>query len=174
MNRIQLIGRLGRNPEGGESPKGRYASFSLATHEHWTDRASGERREHTQWHNIICYDRLAEIAMEFLSKGSEVYVEGRQRSTQWTDKDGQEQRGIEVRVDDLKMLRRAPGTEPLLAVATGLASVEKLLLAVAAGKRSDVSLVDVASMVAMLRSSLVGEDSSGRTHERKPAAAAAS
>ena len=174
MNRIQLIGRLGRNPEGGESPKGPYASFSLATHEYWTDRASGERREHTEWHNIICYDRLAEIAMEFLSKGSEVYVEGRQRATQWTDKDGQEQRGIEVRVDDLKMLRRAPGAEPLPAVTKGLASVEKLLRDVAAGKRNDVSLADVASMVATLRTSLVGEDSSGRTHEREPAAASAS
>lgn len=175
MNRIQLIGRLGRDPEGGESPKGPYASFSLATHEYWTDRATGERRDHTEWHNLICYDRLAEIVLEFLAKGSEVYVEGRQRSTQWTDKDGHEQRGIEVRVDDLKMLRRAPSTEqPFFAVSKGLAAVEKLLREAGTGKRKNLQLAEVASMVAALRTSLVAEESAGRTHEREPATTAGS
>ena len=168
-----MIGRLGRDPEGGQSPKGLFASFTLATHEYWTDRASGERREHTEWRNVICYARFAKIALEYLNKGSEVYVEGRQRSTKWTDKDGQEQRGIEVRVDDLKMLRRAPGTERSSAVAKGLASVEKLLRDVAAGKREDVSLVDVASMVGTLRTSLVGDDEAGHTDDRERVAAAA-
>ena len=173
MNRIQLIGRLGRDPEGGQASKGSYASFSLATHEHWTDRASGERREHTEWHNIVCYDRLAEIVMAYLGKGSEVYVEGRQRSTQWTDKDGREQRGIEVRLDDLKMLRRAPTTEPVPHVATGLASVEMLLRDLAAGRRQDVSLVEVASMLAALRSSLATDEEVSRGREQEPEAAAA-
>ena len=108
MNRTQLIGRLGRDPEGGRSGTGTYANFSLATNEYWTDRTSGELVEHTEWHQLVCYDRLAEIALEFLTKGSEIYVEGRQRTTRWTDKDGKEQRGSEIRVDELKMLRRAP------------------------------------------------------------------
>lgn len=172
MNRIQLIGRLGRDPVGGQAPKGPYASFSLATHEYWTDRATGERREHTEWHNIVCYDRLAEFAMAYLGKGNEIYVEGRQRSTQWIDKNGREQHGIEVRLDDLKMLKRAPQGEPMPHVAKGLASVEKLLRDVAAGQRQDVSLVDVAGMLSALRSSLVGDQETCPIDEREPAAAA--
>lgn len=173
MNRIRLIGRIGRNPEGGKSAKGLYAGFSLATHEYWSDRASGERREHTEWHNVVCYDRLAEIAMEYLVKGSEVYVEGRQRAAQWTEKGGGEQRGIEVRADDLNMLRRAPGAESTAAVAKGLASMEKLLRDAAAGKRKDVALADLANMLGTLRTSLVGEDEQEGKHECEPSATAA-
>jgi single stranded DNA-binding protein len=167
MNRIQLIGRLGRNPEGAEGATGPYASFSLATHEYWNDRASGERREHTEWHRLVCYDRLASIAMEYLVKGSEVYVEGRLRSTQWVDKDLCEQRGVEIRVDDLKMLRRAPSAEAVPSVARGLESVETLLRQMAAGQREDISASDLAGMVNTLRANLVGEDERGRSHERE-------
>jgi single-strand DNA-binding protein len=171
MNRIQLIGRLGRDPEGAQGGKGSYASFSVATHEYWTDRATGERREHTEWHDVVCYDRLAEIALAHLVKGSEVYVEGRQRSTQWTDKEGREQRSVEVRVDELKMLRRAPRAEPAAAVTKGLASVETLLRDMAGGKRKDVELLDVAHMVGTLRASL-GDDAKGRIDGPEPAQAA--
>jgi single stranded DNA-binding protein len=88
MNRIQLIGRLGRDPEGGQNANGGFATLSLATHEFWTDRASGETVEHTEWHQLVCYDRLAEIALlTFLTKGSEIYAEGRVRSTRWRDKE---------------------------------------------------------------------------------------
>lgn len=79
MNRMQLIGRLGRDPEGGQNANGGFATFSLAAHEFWTDRASGELVEHTEWHHLVCYDRLAEIALAFLTKGREIYVEGRVR-----------------------------------------------------------------------------------------------
>jgi single stranded DNA-binding protein len=173
MNRIQLIGRLGRDPEGGEGATGPYASFSLATHEYWTDRASGERREHTEWHRLVCYDRLASIAMDYLVKGSEVYVEGRLRSTQWVDKDLCEQRGVEVRVDDLKMLRRAPRAEPVPSVARGLASVETLLRQMGAGQRDDVSPADLAGMVSTLRLNLVGDEERSRADEREPIPASA-
>jgi single-strand DNA-binding protein len=69
MNRIQLIGRLGRDPEGGQGPAGPYASFSLATHEHWMDRHTGETVEHSEWHRLVCFNRWADIALEFLVKG---------------------------------------------------------------------------------------------------------
>ncbi len=158
MNRIQLIGRLGRDPEDGRRGRGGYASFSLATKEYWTDRCSGETVEHTEWHQLVCYDRLSEIALEFLTKGSEVYVEGRQRTTKWTDKEGSEQRATEVRVDELKMLRRAPNAEPVMAAAKGMASIEKLMKDAAVGLRTDVSMADLAGMLNAVRTRLVGED----------------
>lgn len=158
MNRVQLIGRLGRDPEGGQSGKGRYATFRLATNEYWTDRGSGELVEHTEWHQLICYDRLAEIALEFLTKGSEVYVEGRQRATRWTAKDGIEQRGLEIRIDEMKMLRRTPKTDPVVAAAKGMASIETLMKDLAVGLRSDVTLADLAGMLNLLRTNLVGDD----------------
>lgn len=157
MNRIQLIGRLGRDPEGGQGGKGIYASFSLATHEYWTDRTSGDPVEHTEWHQMVCYDRLAEIALEFLVKGSEVYVEGRPRSIRRTDKDGQEQRSMEIRIDELRMLRRAPRTDPAIAAAKAMTSIEKLLRDVAVGLRTDVSLTELANMLNLVRVNLVGE-----------------
>jgi single stranded DNA-binding protein len=158
MNRIQLIGRLGRDPEGGQSGKGSYASFSLATNEYWTDRTSGQVVEHTEWHQLVCYDRLAGIALEFLMKGSEIYIEGRQRSTRWTDKEGQEQRSTEIRVDDLKMLRRAPKADPAVVAAKALASIEILLKDVATGVRNDVTLMELAGMLNLVRTNLVGEN----------------
>lgn len=158
MNRVQLIGRLGRDPEGGQSGKGSYATFSLATNEYWTDRGSGELVEHTEWHQLICYDRLAEIAREFLTKGSEVYIEGRQRTTHWIDKDGKEQRGLEIRIDEMKMLRRAPKMDPVVAAARGMASIETIMKDVSVGLRNDITLADLAGMLNVVRTTLVGDD----------------
>lgn len=107
---------------------------------------------------MICYDRLAEIAREFLTKGSEVYVEGRQRTTHWTDKDGKEQRGFEIRIDEMKMLRRAPKMDPVIAAAKGMASIETMMKDVAVGLRNDVTLADLAGMLNVVRTILVGDD----------------
>ena len=169
MNRIQLIGRLGRDPEGGQNANGGFATFSLATHEFWTDRASGELVEHTEWHQLVCYDRLAEIALEFLTKGREIYVEGRLRSRRWTDKEGKEQRSTEVRVDELRMLRRAPKTDPVVVAATSMASVEKLMRDAAVGLRSDVTRADIAGMLHSIRTGLVGEDHPGKATDETTA-----
>lgn len=158
MNRIQLIGRLGRDPEGGQGATGAYAGFSLATHEHWMDRSAGETVEHTEWHRLVCFDRLADIALEFLVKGSEVYVEGPVRSTRWTDREGREQRRTEVRVEVLRMLRRAPTADPIVLAAQGIASLEKLLQDAGAGLRADVSMADVARMLRLIRTGLVSGD----------------
>lgn len=169
MNRVQLIGRLGRDPESGLSGKGSYASFGLATNEYWTDRGSGELVEHTEWHQLICYDRLAQIAQEFLTKGSEVYVEGRLRTTRWTDKDGKEQRGSEIRIDEMKMLRRAPKMDPVVAAAKSMASIETMMRDLAVGLRNDVTLADLAGMLNVVRSTLVG-DGPDKEDAREPIA----
>ncbi|MFM9428041.1 single stranded DNA-binding protein [Variovorax sp. GrIS 2.14] len=165
MNRTQLIGRLGRDPEGGQGPKGVYANFSLATNEYWTDRSSGELVEHTEWHQLVCYDRLAEIALEFLTKGSEVYVEGRVRGTRWTDKDGKEQRALEIRIDELKMLRRAPKADPIVVAAKGMASLEMLMRDAAIGLRTEVTMADLADMMNTIRTGLVGEDQASKVSD---------
>ncbi|RYX88835.1 MAG: single-stranded DNA-binding protein [Comamonadaceae bacterium] len=159
MNRVQLIGRLGRDPEGRQGATGAYAHLSLATKEYWTDRATGERVDHTEWHHLVCYDRLAEVALAFLTKGSEVYVEGRIRSTRRADKEGIEQRGTEVRIDELRMLRRAASTDPLTLAATHLAAVEALARDAAAGQRDDVTLADLASMLGTVRAGLTRGES---------------
>lgn len=157
MNRIQLIGHLGRDPEVTRTPRGIVAAFSVATNEHWTDRESGERMTHTEWHDVVCFDRLAEIVAEFLQKGSEVYLEGRRRTRRWTTKDGSERVGYEVRVDDLRMLR-PPRSDLLSNTATRLAGLEGLARALANGQRSDVTTEDFANMLATLRESLAGAD----------------
>ncbi|MET1085501.1 MAG: single-stranded DNA-binding protein [Burkholderiales bacterium] len=162
MNRIQLIGRLGRDPEGGQSGKGRYANFSLATHEFRVDRESVAMVDHTEWHALVCYDRLADVVLEFLTRGSEVYVEGRLRGKRWLDREGKEQRSVEIRVDELRMLRRAPSADPAVAAAKGMASIESVLNDVAVGLRTDVSLTDLANMLHVLRANLVGEGDGGR------------
>ncbi len=109
---------------------------------------------------------MAEIAREFLTKGSEIYVEGRARTTRWTDRDGKEQRSSEIRIDELKMLRRAPKTDPVVIAARGMASIEKLVKDMAVGLRPDVSLADLAGMLNLMRTNLVGEDNDkGEAHE---------
>ena len=85
-------------------------------------------------------------------------MEGRQRTTRWTDKDGVEQRGLEIRIDELKMLRRAPKADPVVAAAKGMASIETLLKDFGAGTRDDFSLADLAGMLNKVRTNLVGED----------------
>ena len=158
MNRVQLIGRLGRDPEGGRSGKGCYAKFSLATHRFRSGRESVATVAHTEWHALVCYDRLAEIALEFLTRGSEVYVEGRLRSKRWLDREGKEQRSVEIRVDELRMLRHASGADRAVTAAKGMASIENVLKDLAVGLRTDVSLTDLADMLRVLRTNLVGEE----------------
>jgi single-strand DNA-binding protein len=104
LNKILLIGHLGKDPEIRYTPDGSpVASFSLATSENWTDK-SGSRQEHTEWHNIIAWNRLADLAKRFLSKGRQVYVEGRLRSRDWTDRDGNKRRTTEVIATQIVLL----------------------------------------------------------------------
>ena len=104
VNRVILIGNLGRDPEMRYMPSGdAVANFSIATTEKWKDK-NGEMQEQTEWHRIAFFGRQAEICGEYLRKGSSVYVEGRLQTRKWTDKDGNERYTTEVRGDRMQML----------------------------------------------------------------------
>jgi single-strand DNA-binding protein len=104
VNKVILIGNLGRDPEMRYMPSGdAVANFSIATTEKWKDK-SGEMQEQTEWHRIAFFGRQAEICGEYLRKGSAVYVEGRLQTRKWTDKDGNERYTTEVRGDRMQML----------------------------------------------------------------------
>lgn len=105
LNMVQLIGNLGRDPELRAFPNGGcVANVSLATTGRWKDRQTGEAREATEWHNIVFHDRLAEIAEQYLHKGSPVYIKGQLRTRKWQDKDGQDRYTTEIHVDEMLML----------------------------------------------------------------------
>ena len=112
LNKIMLIGHLGKDPEIRYTADGTpVATFSLATSESWTDK-NGSRQEHTEWHTIVAWTRLADLSKRFLSKGRQVYVEGRIRSREWNDKDGNKRRSTEVIATQMVLLGSRPqGTE---------------------------------------------------------------
>lgn len=105
LNKVQIIGNLGRDPEARFMPDGgQITSASVATTYSWKDKASGEKKEETEWHKVVFRGRLAEVASEYLKKGSPVYVEGRLRTRKWQDKDGQDRYSTEIIVDQMQML----------------------------------------------------------------------
>lgn len=104
LNKVILIGRLGKDPETRFMPNGEaVCNFSVATSESWNDR-NGQRQERTEWHNITMYRRLAEIAGQYLKKGSQVYLEGKIQSRKYTDKNGVERTAYDIIVNEMKML----------------------------------------------------------------------
>lgn len=111
LNKVTLIGYLGRDPERRTTAAGdAVAQFTLATTESWKDKASGEKKQVTEWHRVVLYRKLAEIAGEYLKKGSLVYVEGRLQSRKWVGKDEQERVTVEIVADDLRMLGARPAS----------------------------------------------------------------
>ena len=105
VNKVFLIGNLGRDPELRTFPSGgQVANVSIATTEKWRDKATNEQREHTEWHRLVFNGRLAEIAGQYLRKGSQIYVEGKIRTRKWQGQDGQDRYTTEVRVDQMQML----------------------------------------------------------------------
>jgi single-strand DNA-binding protein len=110
VNKVILVGNLGRDPETRYAPEGgAITNISIATTEQWKDKASGEKQERTEWHRVVFFNRLAEIAGEYLKKGSQVYVEGSLRTRKWQDKDGQDRYSTEIRGDVMQMLGRREG-----------------------------------------------------------------
>lgn len=110
LNKVILIGNLGRDPEVRYMPNGEaVCNFSIATSEIWNDRNSGQRQERTEWHNITLYRRLAEVAGQYLRKGSSVYIEGRIQSRKYTGKDGIERTAYEIIGSEMKMLGSRSG-----------------------------------------------------------------
>jgi single-strand DNA-binding protein len=105
VNKVILIGNLGRDPEVRYADNGSaFANLTLATTRSWKDKASGERQEETEWHRVTFFDRLAEVAGEYLKKGKPVYVEGRLKTRKYTDKDGIEKYATEVLGDTMQLL----------------------------------------------------------------------
>jgi single-strand DNA-binding protein len=105
INKVILIGNLGKDPETRYMPSGKAATnFSIATSERFKDKETGEPQERTEWHRVATFDRLAEIAAEYLKKGSKVYVEGRLRTRKWQDKEGKDRYSTEIIADQMQML----------------------------------------------------------------------
>ena len=105
VNKVILVGNLGADPETRYMPNGdAVANIRLATTESWKDKASGEKKEITEWHRVVFYRKLAEIAGQYLKKGSAVYVEGRIRTRKWQDKEGQERYTTEIEANEMQML----------------------------------------------------------------------
>ena len=106
VNKVILVGNLGRDPEVRYSPDGAaICNVSIATTSTWKDKATGEKREETEWHRVVFYNRLAEIAGEYLKKGRSVYVEGRLKTRKWQDKEtGQDRYSTDIVADQMQML----------------------------------------------------------------------
>ena len=112
VNKVTLIGNLGRDPETRYSGDGAaITNITIATSETWKDKATGEKKEMTEWHRVVFFNRLAEIAGEYLRKGKPVYIEGKLRTRKWTDKEGQERYTTEIVADEMKMLGSRDGDE---------------------------------------------------------------
>lgn len=107
LNKVMIIGRLGRDPETRYMPSGKaVTNFSVATSERW--KKDGEKQERTEWHNVVAFDKLAEICAEYLRKGSQVYVEGKLQTRKWQDKEGKDRYSTEVIIHELQMLGGRP------------------------------------------------------------------
>lgn len=109
VNKVIIVGNLGADPESRFAPSGdAVCNIRVATTETWKDKQTGEKKESTEWHRIGFYGRLAEIAGQYLRKGSQVYIEGSLRTRKWQDKDGQDRYTTEIRGDEMKMLGGKP------------------------------------------------------------------
>lgn len=105
INKVIIVGNLGNNPEIRTMPNGELvANISVATSESWKDKNTGELKETVEWHHIVLYRRLAEIAGKYLTKGSQVYIEGRLKTRKWQDSNGQDRYTTEIQGDNLQML----------------------------------------------------------------------
>jgi len=137
VNKVILIGNLGRDPEVRYAPSGSaICNVTIATSRQWKDKTSGEKQEETEWHRVVFYDRLAEIAGEYLKKGRPVYVEGRLKTRKWTDKDGVEKYTTEIVAAEMQLLgsregmgegesRGAPASRPAAKPAGGAPATSK-------------------------------------------------
>ncbi|MCB1918100.1 MAG: single-stranded DNA-binding protein [Rhodocyclaceae bacterium] len=110
VNKVILVGNLGADPETRYAPSGdAIANVRIATTDRWRDRSSGEMREATEWHRVVFFGKLAEIAGQYLRKGSQVYIEGSLRTRKWQDQSGQDRYTTEIRGDQMQMLGRREG-----------------------------------------------------------------
>lgn len=112
VNKVILVGRLGKDPEVKKMANGEtVTNVTLATSENWKDK-SGVKQEKTEWHNLVFYRRLAEIAGQYLSKGSQIYIEGKLQTRKWQSKEGQDRYTTEIIVNEMQMLSGKAGSQP--------------------------------------------------------------
>lgn len=105
VNKVILVGNLGNDPETRYMPSGdAVTNISVATTESWKDKQTGEQKEKTEWHRVVMFRRLGEIAAEYLRKGSQVYIEGKLRTNKWKDRDGNDRYTTEIIADEMQML----------------------------------------------------------------------
>ncbi len=110
VNKVIIIGNLGRDPEVRYTPDGAsVTNVTIATTDTWKDKATGEKKEATEWHRVVFFGKLAEIAGQYLKKGRQVYVEGALRTRKWQDKEGQERYTTEIVANEMKMLGSREG-----------------------------------------------------------------
>ena len=113
INKVILVGNLGADPETRYMPSGgAVTNINIATSKSWKDKSTGDQQERTEWHRVVFFSRLAEIAGEYLRKGSQVYVEGELRTRKWQDRDGNDRWTTEIVADEMQMLGGRPGAAP--------------------------------------------------------------
>lgn len=109
VNKVIIVGNLGKDPDTRYMPSGdAMTNCAIATTDKWKDKSSGEQKEATEWHRVAFFGKLAEIAGQYLKKGSQVYIEGKLRTRKWTDKDGVEKYTTEIIADSMQMLGQRP------------------------------------------------------------------
>ena len=105
VNKVILVGNLGQDPQTRAMPSGKtVVNLRIATSDQWRDKQTGENKENTEWHSVVMFDRLAEIAAEYLRKGSQVYIEGKLRTRKWQDREGQDRYTTEIIANEMQML----------------------------------------------------------------------
>ena len=116
VNKVIIVGNLGQDPETRYMPSGSaVTNVRIATNESWKDKQTGEQKDRTEWHSVAMFGRLAEIAAEYLRKGSQVYIEGKLRTRKWQDKDGNDRYTTEIIADEMQMLgSRSGGGAPAM------------------------------------------------------------
>lgn len=113
INKVILIGNLGADPEARYMPSGSaVTNITIATSSGWRDKESGEQQERTEWHRVVLFNRLGEVAAEYLKKGSKVYIEGSLRTRKWQDKNGQDRYTTEIVANEMQMLDSKGGSAP--------------------------------------------------------------
>ena len=111
INKVIIVGNLGQDPETRYMPSGSaVTNFTVATNESWKDKQTGEQKDRTEWHRVAMFNRLAEIAAEYLRKGSQVYIEGKLRTRKWQGQDGNDRYTTEIIADEMQMLGSRGGS----------------------------------------------------------------
>jgi single-strand DNA-binding protein len=121
VNKVILVGNLGNDPDTKYMPSGSaVTNLSVATNESWKDKQTGEQKDRTEWHRVAMFGRLAEIAAEYLRKGSQVYIEGKLRTRKWQDQQGNDKYSTEIIADEMQMLGgRSGGGAPAMGGGSG-------------------------------------------------------